>query len=211
MMPPIAVSDFLYILTLLGVAVFACSGALAAGRRDFDLIGVAALAMVTATGGGTIRDVLLDRHPIFWIADPMNVVVCLVAAAVTWVWVRYFTPPDRALQWADALGLAFFTITGAQIAEEAHHPWIIIILMGAITGCAGGLMRDVLSAQVPLVFRKSELYVTTSVVGLVIYLTLRQFQVTADVAGGIGVASILLLRLASIRWRITLPTMPFAD
>lgn len=199
-------AQLLYLFTLLGVAVFACSGALAAGRRNLDPIGVAVLAMVTATGGGTIRDVLLDRT-VFWISDPTHIVVCLGAGAVTWTWVRYFQPPDRALQVADAIGLALFAVTGAQIAEAAQSGPVIIILMGAITGCAGGLLRDVLSAEVPLIFRKSELYVTACVAGLIAYVLLRQVDVQANVAGSLSAAAILLLRLASIRWNITLPTM----
>lgn len=199
-------TQLLYLFTLLGVGVFACSGALAAGRRNLDPIGVAVLAMVTATGGGTIRDVLLDRT-IFWIADPTHIVVCLAAGAATWVWVRFFHPPDRALQLADAVGLALFAVTGAQIAEAAQAGPIIIILMGAITGCAGGLLRDVLSAEVPLVFRKSELYVTACIAGLIGYVLLRQFGFQPDIAGSLSAAVILTLRLASIRWNITLPTM----
>ena len=199
-------TQLLYLFTLLGVGVFACSGALAAGRRNLDPIGVAVLAMVTATGGGTIRDVLLDRT-VFWIADPTHIVVCLAAGAATWVWVRFFQPPDRALQLADAVGLALFAVTGAQIAEAAQAGAIIIVLMGAITGCAGGLLRDVLSAEVPLVFRKSELYVTACVAGLTGYVLLRQFGFQPDVAGSLSAALILALRLASIRWNITLPTM----
>ena len=196
----------LYLFTLLGVGVFACSGALAAGRRNLDPIGVAVLAMVTATGGGTIRDVLLDRT-VFWIADPTHIAVCLAAGAATWAWVRFFHPPERALQLADAVGLALFAVTGAQIAEAAQAGAIIIILMGAITGCAGGLLRDVLSAEVPLVFRKSELYVTACIAGLTGYVLLRQFGFQPDIAGSISAAVILALRLASIRWNITLPTM----
>jgi len=199
-------TQLLYLFTLLGVGVFACSGALAAGRRNLDPIGVAVLAMVTATGGGTIRDVLLDRT-VFWIADPTHIVVCLATGAATWVWVRFFHPPDRALQLADAVGLALFAVTGAQIAEAAQAGAIIIVLMGAITGCAGGLLRDVLSAEVPLVFRKSELYVTACVAGLTGYVLLRQFGFQPDVAGSLSAALILALRLASIRWNITLPTM----
>jgi uncharacterized membrane protein YeiH len=199
-------TQLLYLFTLLGVGVFACSGALAAGRRNLDPIGVAVLAMVTATGGGTIRDVLLDRT-VFWIADPTHIVVCLAAGAATWVWVRFFHPPDRALQLADAVGLALFAVTGAQIAEAVQAGAIIIVLMGAITGCAGGLLRDVLSAEVPLVFRKSELYVTACVAGLTGYVLLRQFGFQPDVAGSLSAALILALRLASIRWNITLPTM----
>jgi uncharacterized membrane protein YeiH len=206
---PVPIQDttqLLYIFTLMGVAVFACSGALAAGRRNLDPVGVAVLAMVTATGGGTARDVLLDRT-VFWVADPAHIIVCLIAAAVTWFWVRSFTPPDRALQIADAVGLALFAVTGAQIAEEAGHPAVIIILMGTLTGCAGGLLRDVLSAEVPLIFRKSELYVTACVIGLGAYVVARHFSMEANIAGTVASASILALRLASIRWKITLPTM----
>jgi uncharacterized membrane protein YeiH len=199
-------AHLLYLFTLLGVGVFACSGALAAGRRNLDPIGVAVLAMVTATGGGTIRDVLLDR-PVFWMVDSTHIVVCLGAAAATWIWVKFFTPPDRALQLADALGLALFAIAGAQIAEERGQSALIIILMGAITGCAGGLLRDVLSAEVPLVFRKSELYVTACIAGLIAYVTLRYFGFQSGLAGSVSAAVILTLRLASIRWNITLPTM----
>ncbi len=199
-------TQLLYIFTLLGVAVFACSGALAAGRRNLDPIGVAVLAMVTATGGGTLRDVLLDRT-VFWILDPTHIVVCLAAGAATWIWVRYFHPPDRALQIADAVGLALFAVAGAQIAEDRGHSGLIVVLMGAITGCAGGLLRDVLTAEMPLVFRKSELYVTTCIVGLTAYVALRQFEIHPAVAGVLGASAILALRLASIRWNITLPTM----
>lgn len=206
---PVPIQDttqLLYLFTLLGVAVFACSGALAAGRRNLDPIGVAVLAMVTATGGGTIRDVLLDRT-VFWISDPTHVVVCLGAGALTWVWVRFFHPPDRALQMVDAVGLAVFAVTGAQVAEAAQAGPVIVIMMGAITGCAGGLLRDVLSAEVPLVFRKSELYVTACVAGLMAYVAFRHFGFQANIAGSVSAAAILLLRLASIRWNITLPTM----
>ncbi|MBX7199405.1 MAG: trimeric intracellular cation channel family protein [Rhodospirillaceae bacterium] len=197
----------IYGFMLLAVAVFAASGALAAGRRKLDVIGVVVLAMVTATGGGTARDVLLDRHPIFWIADPTFIIVCLAATAVTWVWVRYYAPPDRALIYADAIGLAFSAVSGAQVAENLQMPGLIIVLMGTITGCAGGLMRDVLTAQIPLIFRKSELYVTTCIAGLVAYVLLRKFGIGAPVSGSIGAAIILALRLASIRWHITLPEM----
>ncbi len=192
---------------LLAVAVFAASGALAAGRLKLDVIGVCVLAMVTAIGGGTLRDVLLGRHPIFWIADPSFIVACLAATAVTWFWVRSYAPPDRALIYADAIGLAFSAVSGAQVAENLHMSGLIIILMGTITGCAGGLIRDVLSAQIPLIFRKSELYVTTCIAGLMAYVLLRRFDLTPAIAGSIGAAVILALRLASLRWKITLPEL----
>src|SRR6187401_1991020 len=104
----------LYLLDLLGVAVFAVSGAIAAGRKHFDLLGVAVLATVTAVGGGTTRDVLLNRHPVFWIEDPTYLLVILAASAMTLLYVCYREPPRTSLLVADALGLALFTIIGAQ-------------------------------------------------------------------------------------------------
>ncbi|HEU0162590.1 MAG TPA: trimeric intracellular cation channel family protein [Rhizomicrobium sp.] len=191
-------------LTLAGVAVFAASGALAAGRRSLDPIGVLVLAIVTATGGGTLRDVLMDR-PVFWMSDPSFITVSIAAAAATWAWVRRFPPPDRALQYADAAGLAFFSIAGARIAEAAQLSPYICIIMGALTGCAGGLIRDVLVAEVPLVFRRSELYVTACLAGIGLYLALAALGLPNDVASLTGIAAIALIRIASIRWRITLP------
>jgi uncharacterized membrane protein YeiH len=200
-----------YILTLLGVAVFAASGALAAGRRSLDVIGVLVLALVTATGGGTLRDVLMARHPVFWIADPSFIGVCIVAAAVTWAWVKRFPPPDRALLYADALGLAFFSIAGARIAEAAGLSPVIAIIMGAITGCAGGLIRDVLVAEVPLIFRQSELYVTACLAGIGLYFLLAAIRVPAEFASMAGTATIAIIRILSIRWNITLPVLHIPD
>jgi hypothetical protein len=114
-------STTLHVLSLLGVAVFAASGALSAGRKRFDLVGVFVLAVVTAVGGGTLRDLLLDRHPVFWIRETAHVWTALAAAALTVVYVRFRRPPWAALLVADALGLALFTILGAQVAEERGH------------------------------------------------------------------------------------------
>jgi len=195
------------LFTVIGVAVFASSGALAAVRRSLDPVGVLVLAIVTATGGGTLRDVLMNRHPIFWISSPWYVGVSALAALATWLWVRKFPPPDRALQYADALGLAFFSIAGAQIAQAGGLGPFVATIMAAITGCAGGLIRDVLVAEVPLVFRQSELYVTACVVGVVLYFCLARLGIGVEVAGVMGMSTIALIRLASIRWNITLPVL----
>src|SRR5262245_62121102 len=112
----------LYLLDLCGVAVFAVSGAIGAGRKRFDLLGVVLIATVTAIGGGTIRDVLLNRHPVFWIEDPTYLPVILAAAALTLVYARYRPPPRTSLLVADALGLALFTISGSQVAETRGLP-----------------------------------------------------------------------------------------
>ncbi|NNL30083.1 MAG: trimeric intracellular cation channel family protein [Gemmatimonadetes bacterium] len=195
----------LYVLDLLGVAVFAASGALAAGRKSLDLLGVVVIAGVTAIGGGTIRDVLLDRHPVFWIDDPTYLVVIIAAALLTVVWTRYRRPPDESLAVADALGLAFFTIGGAQIAEEVGLSAIITVLMGTITGSAGGVIRDVLSAEIPLIFRRGQLYASTAIAGASVYLLLLSGGLDRTAAALVGMATIVALRLASVLWGLRLP------
>src|ERR1700722_18404539 len=148
----------LFILSMLGVAVFAASGALAAGRKNFDLLGVVVIALVTAVGGGTLRDLLLDRHPIFWVKDPSHLTVILASAALTLAYVRFRKPPLAALAVADAFGLALFTISGAEVAEAQGLPWLTVIVMGTVTGSAGGVLRDVLNREVPLLSRQADLF-----------------------------------------------------
>jgi uncharacterized membrane protein YeiH len=194
-----------------GAAVFAASGALAAGRRRMDVLGVLVIAIVTAVGGGTIRDLLLDRHPVFWIEDPWHVVVSVIAAALTIAYARIRRPPTHTLAVADALGLALFTIVGAQIAErEMVHP-IVIVVMGTMTGVAGGVIRDVLSAEIPLIFRKGELYATAAIAGAILYLLAEAAGLPRQMAALAGTGAIITLRLAGIFWGLHLPVPPIRD
>lgn len=199
-----------YALDLLGVAVFAVSGVLAAGRKGLDVLGVAVIAVVTAIGGGTLRDLLLNRHPIFWIADPTYLYVIVAATAVTLMYLRFWVASRRALLLADALGLAFFTIVGVQLTEQAGHSPGIALLMGTVTGVAGGIIRDVLTAQIPLVLRPGLLYATAAVVGAGLYLVLARLGVPADVASLLGMAAIVALRLGAILqgWMLPVVTVP---
>lgn len=196
-----------YVLELGGVAVFAISGVLAAGRKGLDLLGVAVIAVVTAIGGGTLRDVLLDRHPIFWMADPAYLWVILAATVVTLGYVRLWIASRRALLIADALGLAFFTIGGAEIAQQAGHSDFIALLMGTITGVAGGVLRDVLLGEIPLVFRPGRLYATAAIVGAGLYVLLAGRGVSKDGAALAGMGATAGLRLAAIFWRLELPAV----
>jgi uncharacterized membrane protein YeiH len=196
----------LYALSLLGVAVFAASGALAAGRKRFDWIGVSVIAVVTAIGGGTLRDLLLDRHPIFWIEDTTYLWVVLAAAAATLVYVRRRRPPNGALLVADALGLALFTISGAQVAESQGLPGLIVVAMGTITGVAGGVLRDVLCNEVPLLFGPTDtLYATAAIAGASAYLGLQLAGVERTAAALLGMGVVAGLRLAAIAWQLRLP------
>jgi uncharacterized membrane protein YeiH len=195
----------LYLLSMLGVAVFAASGALAAGRKNFDWLGVVVIALVTAVGGGTLRDLLLDRHPIFWVQDPSHLTVILVASALTLAYVRFRKPPRGSLAVADALGLALFSIGGAQIAEQKGLPALTVIVMGTITGSAGGVLRDVLSGEVPLLFKQTELYATAAIAGVSVYLTAEAAGLGTEPASYLGMGVIAGLRFAAIRWNLRLP------
>jgi uncharacterized membrane protein YeiH len=195
----------LYLLELLGVGVFAVSGAIAAGRKGMDLLGVAVIATVAAIGGGTIRDILLDRHPVFWIDDPTYLLVTLSAAGLTVVYARFRRPPRVSLLIADAIGLALFTISGAQIAEGQNLSGVIVVLMGTITGTVGGVLRDILSAEVPLLLRQGELYATAAIAGVTCYLLLQAAGVEPTCAALGGMATVAGLRLAAIWWRLQLP------
>lgn len=193
-----------YLLDLLGVAVFAISGALAAGRARLDLFGVVVIASITAIGGGTLRDVLLNRHPIFWIRDPIYVVVTALAALGTVAYVRVLGLPSQALMVADALGLALFAMAGAQITESAGLSPLIVVLMGTITGVAGGVLRDLLTAQVPLILRE-DVYATAAIAGIALYLSLARIGMPRPWPFAAGLVAIAGLRLSAIRWKLRLP------
>lgn len=201
----------LRILELLGVGVFAVSGALVAGRKRLDLLGVVVIAAVTAIGGGTTRDLLLDRHPVFWLADPIHLYVILGAAALTIVYTRRFRPPERLLLIADGLGLALFTISGAQIAERAGLAPIAVVLMGTLTGAAGGVIRDVLTAEIPMILRRGQIYATASMAGGAVYLGLQRAGLDPGAAALLGMSVVAALRFAAIIFKITLPVFTVPD
>ncbi len=197
---------FPYLLDLVGVAVFAASGVMAAHRHHFDGIGVLVLAMVTAVGGGTLRDVLLDL-PVFWIDDPMVLWVILGAALATVVIQRVWHKIERSLLLADACGLALFCVAGAQRATEAGAPAVVAAMMGLMTGVVGGMVRDILCGQVPMVLRTGEvLYATPALLGATTYILLLNAGTTMTAASIIAMTLALGLRLSAMRWRLSLPS-----
>lgn len=188
----------------MGLAVFACSGTLAAWRKQMDGFGVLVLALVTAIGGGTLRDTILDV-PVAWLHNDTTFYVIFGAAAITILLVRKrMTIPNNALQIADAIGLAFFVIMGCQKALEHGASSMVAIIMGTMSGVCGGMIRDVLCREIPLVFR-GELYAFTCIFGGLVYTQALAFQVSALPAMCMGMVACLALRLAAIRWHITIP------
>ncbi len=195
----------LYILDLFGVAVFAASGALAAVSAQLDLLGVLVLASITAVGGGTLRDVLLSRHPIFWIKDSGPIYTIIAATTITLAWVHFFPTPTNALLVADAVGLAVFAISGAQVAEKAGCRTLVIVLMGTLTGAGGGVLRDLLSGKVPLILRQ-DIYASAAIAGIVVYLLLRAAKIPTAGAFAGGCITVAGTRLAAIALDLKLPT-----
>ncbi len=149
------------------VIVFAISGALAASRAQLDIVGFAFVACLTAVGGGTIRDVLLNRDAVFWISDPAYILIATLIATVVFFTAHLFESRLKALMWADAIALGVAVAAGAGVALKLGQPPVIIALMGVATGCFGGLMRDVVCNEVPLVLTQGELYASAALAGAV--------------------------------------------
>jgi len=202
--------DVLYALDLFGTIVFAISGALAAGRRHMDVFGVVVIAAVTAVGGGTTRDLLLDRHPVFWIDDGLYLVVIVGAALVTFFYTRYVRPPESALLYADAFGLAVFAVVGARVALDHGAGPAIVVLMAGITATVGGMIRDVLCDETPLILRR-EIYATAALGGGALYLTLQSLGLGAWGAASATIVAVTLLRLAALKWTLHLPSFRIGD
>jgi uncharacterized membrane protein YeiH len=189
------------------VAVCAISGVLAAEGKRMDLFGVMVLALVTAVGGGTIRDLCLGAQPVFWIKQPLHVWTALGAAVTTFVFVRFTHLPKKLLAIADAFGLALFGIAGTEKALAFGTPGVVAVLLGMVTGVAGGIMRDVLRSEVPWVFQAEvDLYATAVSVGALVFVLLRHWYPASEIDRYIGMAVILTLRLAAMRWKLRLPT-----
>lgn len=192
----------LYLLDLFGIAVFAITGALVAREKQLDLFGVTVIALVTAVGGGTLRDVMLGSTPVFWVRDTNYVIVAVLAAIGTVGVVRIRELPSQMLLVADAFGLAIFTLLGTERVWQQGLPPLIAVIMGVISSVAGGIVRDLLSARIPLILR-SELYATASLCGAAVFVLLT--PTNPSLAAGLTVLTTLLLRLGAIRWHWTLP------
>ncbi|MCX7891405.1 MAG: TRIC cation channel family protein [Burkholderiales bacterium] len=196
--------ELIYWAGVAAVAVSAATGVLEAGRKPIDLFGMVLVALTAALGGGTLRDLLLDR-PAFWIADPTYLVCALAAGVATFALVRLVRLPPNLFLLPDAIGLALFTVVGTEIALAYEVPWLAATFLGVVTGVFGGVLRDMLANEVPLVF-SSELYGTAAWAGALLYVGLGSSGVAAPLAAAVAFALIVAVRLAAIRWRIRLPT-----
>ena len=199
-----SIDALLYWVGLAAVAVNALTGVLDAGRKQMDLIGALLVAVATALGGGTVRDLLLDRN-VFWVVDQTYLMAALATGLVTFFVARELAVPPRLFLIPDAIGLALFTIVGTQIALQWHTPWLVASLMGMITGVIGGVIRDILCNDVPMVFLKGELYASAAWAGALAMIGMQAAGVPSVTASWLAMALVLILRLAAIRYHLTLP------
>lgn len=197
-------SKFILTIDVLGTIVFAISGALAAGQKRMDIFGVVVLACTTAIGGGTLRDLVLGLTPVSWVTDPFALYLAAASGLITWAIDRWYHLPDRLLFYVDAAGLAIFTITGFEKGFEVTNDPFIAAIMGVMTGVFGGIIRDVLAGEVPLILRQ-EIYASASLIGAILYGILRQYTWAQPFAVYIAVSAILAVRLMALRWQLSLP------
>lgn len=195
-----------YLLDHFAVGVGAISGVLAARGRNVDLFGVLVLALVAALGGGTVRDLVTGELPVTWIRDPSFIGTAATAGVLTFFLVRITALPANLLLIADAFALALFTMSGAKRALSLDVAPPIAIVLIVMTGVAGGIARDVLIGEIPLVFRPQiYLYATAVMLGAIVSVVLSKILPNPEAGALIGAAVTLFLRLAAIRWKIRLP------
>jgi uncharacterized membrane protein YeiH len=193
-------------IEIAGTLAFALSGFIEAARKRMDIVGVAAVTFFAAFGGGTLRDILLDRRPFFWVhhSEYVWAVLALVVIGTVWLRAAHLSPSARPMLWADALGLGLFSASGAGLAWEMGQPAIVCALMGVVTGVFGGVMRDVLCNQVPAIFSDHRPYAVCSFAGAWAFLAVASVTGPAWPALVVGIVVTAGLRLLALArgWRV---------
>lgn len=194
------------VIEILGTAAFAISGVLAAMEKKLDILGIFIIAFVTAMGGGTLRDVLMEV-PVSWMQHPGYMLIILVSAVIAILFAQAMKHLEKTLLLFDALGLGLFTILGLQkgLALDLHP--VICITLGTITGCFGGVIRDILLNTIPLIFHKKEIYATACILGGILYFVLRKLNIPAAINDIVSILSVVIIRLISTRNNWSLPNI----
>lgn len=200
-------TQFIFLLDLIGIVAFAASGALVAARSSrMDLFGGLVLAFVTGIGGGTLRDMLLDA-PVFWLSQPHYLWACLTGfLMVTGALWRFRQAPKATINFVDAIGLAVFTILGAQKTLDLGHSPAVAVIMGMLTGCGGGMIRDVLANRVPSILSRNRLYATASLAGGLVFVLMGGFPPMVGMVAGF--ATVFAIRIGALFGNWRLPFFP---
>lgn len=196
--------QLILVLDWFGICVFAVTGALVASRKQMDIVGFALLGSVTGIGGGTVRDVLLGVEPVFWVKQPAYLVTCIVTSTVTFFLAHIPQSRERLLLWFDAAGLSLFSVTGTVSALAAGAGPVIAIAMGVATATFGGIIRDILGGESPIIL-KQEIYITAALLGATVFVVLGWLGVPADPSAGLAFLAAFSLRAAALHWNLSLP------
>ena len=203
-------NEFMEYIGLFGSFTLAISGALKAIYKKFDPFGVFIIAFVTAVGGGTIRDILLTEKSVFWMNNANYIYIIIVGALCAIILRNKLFHLQRLLSLFDTVGLGLFTIVGVQIGLQSEINTISCVILGTITGAFGGVLRDVLVNEIPVIFRK-EIYASVSVIGGVLYIILLHFNIPNPYSQVIPICIIIFLRLIIIKFNISLPTISLKE
>ncbi|WPR74947.1 trimeric intracellular cation channel family protein [Algoriphagus sp. NG3] len=195
-----------YALELLGTIVFAISGVLAVREREHDMFGAGFTGFITAIGGGTLRDILLDSYPLVWIGDVRFLYAILIGILAAFVFPNFLSRLRRTFFLFDTLGIAFFTVLGVEKALSLGVRPEIAAIMGMFSAVMGGVIRDTLTNEIPILFRK-EIYASACLSGAIFYLVLNYFDVSRDVNLLSSIAVIILIRLLSMKYKLSLPRL----
>jgi len=195
----------LSVLYIVAIVAEAMTAALAAGRRNMDWVGVCLLGCITALGGGSVRDIVLNHHPLSWVAHPHYLIITSVAALATIALARIMHRLYHFFLLLDAIGLVVFTIIGCNVALALELPLTVIIISGMLTGCVGGVLRDILCNDIPLLFR-SELYASVSIVTGLLYVGGLRLDMNHELVMAIALFAGLTLRMLALRFKWNMPT-----
>ncbi|MGK5544189.1 trimeric intracellular cation channel family protein [Streptomyces sp. URMC 127] len=195
----------LHVLYLTGVAAFAASGVLAAHRARLDPFGGLVLAFAAAVSGGTLRDLILGRHPLYWTHDLVLLTVIAATAVATMVFLRYRELPHRSLMTADAVGLAVVTVIGARAAVDAGVTPFAAVILAVLTGVTGEVIRDVLCGELPPLLLREEVYATAAFLGAVCYLLLDRLGAGPTAAAAVAASLVFAVRMGALHFGLHLP------
>ncbi len=195
-----------YTIDILGTIAFAISGVLVAINKKMDLFGILIIAFVTAVGGGMMRDVLINYHPINWIGDLNYIWTILAAVVFTFLFKSKIAPLSKTMFLFDTIGIAVFTMLGTEKGLNfGLHPFVAVV-MGVVSAVMGGVLRDVLTQQIPLIFKK-EIYALACFIGAFVFLILNYFKLNTNIQYIITILTVVIIRLVAVKYQLQLPKM----
>ena len=197
---------FYFIIDILGTIAFAISGVLVAMDKRLDVFGVLIIAFVTAVGGGTLRDLLIGIKPVGWLNAPVHLLIIVVTVLLAIIFVKQLKYVRKSLFLFDTIGIGLYTMVGIEKGLAADLLPVMCIALGTITACFGGVIRDILCNEIPVIFRK-EIYATVCILGGLVYFVLIQFPVKDTIAYSLAILTIIIMRVLAVRFKISLPNI----